>query len=265
MLYRACNPAGAAGGHGPHYHPDTVEICFVARGRLDWWIGEQAHEIHPGDVLVAPVGVPHGAIDSTLQPSEYFVLHLAPEELSPALAKVLEGLGGVYPRQPEIGQWIRRALDEHRTRGELLGEVVGALVTLILSALARADSDAVKRRASRLVRKAQAALEDEGARVEDVAKELGVSSVWLNRLFQQELGESPGGWVRSRRLAEAKRLLALDRISVTEIAVRLGYTSSQYFATAFRHECGMTPSAYRALCAATWKARSGAAVCAPMR
>ncbi len=135
--------------------------------------------------------------------------------------------------------------------------------------LARQSGDAEKGRNGNLVRRAQAALDPCAGNpisVEAVAQRLGVSSVWLNRVFQAEIGESPGEWVRSRRLAEAKRLLALERASVTEIAIRLGYRSSQYFATAFRHDCGMTPSAYRALCAATWPMGAAAsAVCAPIR
>ena len=48
-----------------------------------------------------------------------------------------------------------------------------------------------------------------------------------------------------QRIEEAKRRLLLPGASATQIALELGFVSSQYFATVFRRVTGMTPTAYR--------------------
>lgn len=56
---------------------------------------------------------------------------------------------------------------------------------------------------------------------------------------------TPHRWLVQRRIARACEMLADPRVSVTEIALACGFSSSQHFATAFRKHMGATPSAYR--------------------
>jgi len=90
-------------------------------------------------------------------------------------------------------------------------------------------------------------LEEEVESVEEVAERLSVSSVWLTKRFRKEVGQPPAAWLRYRKLAEAKRMLRVGDRPVGDIAVGLGFASSQYFSTAFRHETGFSPSQYRAM------------------
>ena len=80
-----------------------------------------------------------------------------------------------------------------------------------------------------------------------VAQSLYISDAWLTRRFREEVGLTPAAWVTAQKMNEAKRLLRMTDESVTQIALSLGYSSSQYFATAFHRITGRTPSAYRTL------------------
>lgn len=267
-IYRTLYAEGAAKGNELHFHPDTVEVCYIARGHFDWWIGDEAYEIRTGDVVAIHPEVLHGAVDSTLQPCDIYAVHIAPERLPSCLADVIKRIDPRHPGCPELGELVRRIVEEHQRGGVLLPELGAALAVLLLTALDRATAVERNRRDDGLVGRAQAILgEDYGdvPSVEAVARRLGVSSVWLNRSFRQEIGESPGEWIRSRRLAEAKRLLARRRLSVTEVALRLGFTSSQYFSAAFRHHFGMTPTDYRLRYERAWPAGPESAICSPMR
>jgi hypothetical protein len=245
---------GIPRGHEAHFHPDTVEICFVRKGRLDWWIGDTAYEVHSGDVVVMPATVPHGSTDSTLQPCEYITLHIDPQALSPDARRATQQphFGGLHAGQTEAGDFVRRLYDEHQWPKAFSAEVVRSLSNLLVVQLARHGESAQESpEKNYLVRRAIRALtrdDADGKSIEEVARELRVSTVWLTRVFRQELGQSPGEWARSRRLVEAKRQLAETEDRVIEIAIRLGYQSSQYFATAFRRETGLTPSQYRQRC-----------------
>ena len=250
-MYSMVTSVGMPGGHAAHFHPDTIEICYVAKGRLDWWAGEDRYEIHPDDVVVLLPGIPHGSVDSTLQPCEYLSMHLNPALLSPAARRAVDEphFGGQHAGQTETGDLIRRIFREHSEPGPYAEELCQSLINLIAVTLARHGAGTDSRPAeSYLVRRATRIWNsEEGANhtVEEVAKALGVSTVWLTRVFRQQLGQAPGEWLRTVKVNEAKRLLTETDAPIIEIAVQLGYGSSQYFATAFRRDTGLSPSDYR--------------------
>lgn len=234
----------------PHFHPNTVEFCSIVRGQLDWFVAAERYTVRPGDVLVIPANVVHGATDSNLQPCELFTAHLAPEQLAPNLHRAVESLVPQRLRQPEVGALIGRVFSEHQKGGEYMAETVEALGTLLVVAIATREVDPEEHQSSRLIRQAKRAIMGEhGIRptVDEVAERLGVSSVWLHKLFVRETGASPGDWARAERLTQAKRMLEEGKHTTVEIAMRLGYATGQSFATAFRKESGMTPSEYRAV------------------
>lgn len=247
-LYRLTPKAGILNRNPAHYHPDTIEVFAVFRGHLDWTVADETHLLRPGDVIVVPANVVHGAVDANLQASEVIGLHIAPEELPARVSEAASKLDVIRTRDLTILNLVQRVFEEHRRRSPLLPDVIASLGVLLVSSLIDVSVDEEAIENSRLIRRAQKALmEKYGARptVSEVADRLGISTVWLNRLFIRETGASPGDWARARRLAEAKRLLELGQLTTSEIALELGYSSGQVLATAFRKECGMTPSEYR--------------------
>ena len=64
--------------------------------------------------------------------------------------------------------------------------------------------------------------------------------------FRQQTGMTPSDFVMRARCEKAYDMLAHTHASVTAIALDLGFSSSQYFATCFKNFSGMTPSMLRA-------------------
>ncbi|HET8938886.1 MAG TPA: AraC family transcriptional regulator [Polyangiales bacterium] len=80
-----------------------------------------------------------------------------------------------------------------------------------------------------------------------------VSEWHFHRIFQAFTGETPGEWVRRRRLeVAAMRLLAARRQSILKIALEVGFKSPEVFTRAFVTHFGVTPSAWRRGAAAAW-------------
>lgn len=81
--------------------------------------------------------------------------------------------------------------------------------------------------------------------VDDLAAQVGVSPRTLARRFAEQVGTSPGAWLLSRRVAEARTLLEQTDLPVEAIAVRVGLTTAVNLRRRFRAQVGTTPGAYR--------------------
>ncbi len=237
-------------GMMPHCHPYAVEICYVTKGHLDWWTDSISFRLEPQDLLVVLSGHPHGAVDSAVQPCEYYWVHFGIHQLRKEIVDILErpGFAGVHRNLPQLGDLVIRIMNEHRSKDQFSDESVKSLAELLLVGLLRDFPLPNQKTPSDLVKQAQEILQRtavDDLSIEMVASQLQVSSVWLSKKFRQELGESPAKWARSQRVSKAKRLLVLDQLTIGEIAIDLGFSSSQYFSTVFRQETGLTPSEYR--------------------
>ncbi len=81
-----------------------------------------------------------------------------------------------------------------------------------------------------------------------IAREAGSSSYHFARLFQAYVGETPFGFLRRLRLLEALRMLQEDAdVSVTEIAMNIGYDTAAAFNKAMRKTIDRTPSEFRTM------------------
>jgi AraC family transcriptional regulator len=65
------------------------------------------------------------------------------------------------------------------------------------------------------------------------------------RAFKQSFGQPPHRYHLARRVERAKELLGRGYLSVTEIAVSLGFSDTSAFSTTFRRFSGETPRDYR--------------------
>ncbi len=79
----------------------------------------------------------------------------------------------------------------------------------------------------------------------DLARIARLSPFHFARAFKRSFGVPPHRYHRNRRIDRAKELLAHSCHSVTEIALKVGFSESSAFATAFRRTTGFAPSEYR--------------------
>ncbi len=82
--------------------------------------------------------------------------------------------------------------------------------------------------------------------VEDLASAAGLSRAHFSREFRRTFGESPHGYLLTRRLERAAALLRTTDRSVAEICFGVGLASLGSFTTTFTRTYGMSPTAYRA-------------------
>ena len=76
----------------------------------------------------------------------------------------------------------------------------------------------------------------------ELAARAGLSVSRFQARFKEEMGVPPGEYILRARVREAERRLAAGRQSVTRVAMDLGFSSSQYFATVYKRFTGRRPS-----------------------
>ncbi len=81
--------------------------------------------------------------------------------------------------------------------------------------------------------------------VERLARDAHISAGHLSRQFKLAYGESPYGYLMTRRIERAMALLRRGDLSVTEVCFAVGCSSLGTFSTRFTELVGMPPSAYR--------------------
>ncbi|MTH97446.1 GlxA family transcriptional regulator [Roseibium sp. RKSG952] len=67
----------------------------------------------------------------------------------------------------------------------------------------------------------------------------------LEKVFQSETGQTPLAVYKAIRLRQARRMVELTRLSITEIAERCGYRDASAMTRAYRLEFGQPPVAHR--------------------
>jgi AraC-like DNA-binding protein len=81
--------------------------------------------------------------------------------------------------------------------------------------------------------------------VEALARDAAMSPGHFSRQFKAAYGESPYGYLMTRRIERAMALLRRGDLSVTEVCFEVGCSSLGSFSSSFTKLVGMTPSAYR--------------------
>lgn len=102
--------------------------------------------------------------------------------------------------------------------------------------------------AQRLVRQTMAFIHEhyaEDLSRKDLAQHVSVSERYLTRCFHQETGLTPITYLNRYRIRMAKVLLERNNLSVTEVALAVGFSDSNYFGRVFRDEVGVSPGNYQ--------------------
>lgn len=81
--------------------------------------------------------------------------------------------------------------------------------------------------------------------LQDIARHVGVSSYYLERVFKQTTSETPRAYLEKIRVDKAAHLLANSTLTNLEICYEVGFQSPSNFYKVFRSRKQCSPSEYR--------------------
>lgn len=78
-----------------------------------------------------------------------------------------------------------------------------------------------------------------------LAEVAGLNPSYLSHLFKKETGLAVSDYIQRERIEEAKRLMTLPGITLSDIATRLHFNDQSYFTKVFKKFTGLTPRQFR--------------------
>ncbi|MFM8345003.1 MAG: helix-turn-helix transcriptional regulator [Limnohabitans sp.] len=179
-----------------------------------------------------------------------------PAEMRAAIAGTArEGRIASFPIDHRVASLIADTLDS-RLHGELrtvqLAGRLAELVAYAMEAMLQQDqvhtTDLPRLRDLDIARTARERLDRDYRRppnFRDLAHEIGTSQNKLKAVFKQAFGLTMADYCLERRVREAQQLLMEAKLTVAQIAERVGYEHQSSFTAAFRTHVGMSPREYR--------------------
>ncbi len=80
-----------------------------------------------------------------------------------------------------------------------------------------------------------------------IAKEIYVNADYMGRIFKMETGKNISQYITEERIEFAKELLSKGKLSVSDVALEVGFTNFSYFSKVFKEFTGINPAEYKAL------------------
>ncbi|WP_162616127.1 response regulator [Paenibacillus lutimineralis] len=78
-----------------------------------------------------------------------------------------------------------------------------------------------------------------------IADYVGLNPDYVVRIFKKSTGVSISDYIWQERMERAKELLIKSDMSISQVAISVGYPNFSYFSTLFRKSTAMTPQDYR--------------------
>lgn len=248
---------------------DYLRFYYIIDGKFDWVINRENYTLYPTDLAIILPGVELYAEKGYLEIGSIYSLNLClnatdtsrnnpfgtwsnitPAELMsikkilfhnniPVISK-LQDAGNIFSQirlelfNQEIG---------HVTRvNQLLDELI------ILVTRNFAQQNISHRDFPQTFLKLEEALRKDLSHhwtVEEMAALVGLGTTSFSDKVKSYSGFSPMNYLINIRISEAIKLLKKPEVNVTNIALDIGFYSSQHFATTFKKLTGYTPSQFR--------------------
>jgi AraC-like DNA-binding protein len=246
-----------------HHHFGALEIHFLERGHKFYKVGGRELELHGGDLFITLPSESHSTGGRPVESCAAYWVHvflpkrgqsflsLPPQEAA-ALAEALRSLPSRHFRASTRAKFLFGRLLDLRSEAEtalrptrLRQAMIELLLEIIDSSISvrriRGDRGSIMREVARTIE--NRATED--FRMKDMARLAGYSLSHFKLAFKEETGLSPRQFILRARVKIACHRLATTRDPIGKIALDLGFSTSEYFATVFRRLIGDSPRQYR--------------------
>ena len=246
----------------------SLRLYYVIEGKFEWNIDHQQHMLYPSDAALILPGQPFGSEKGFLDIGTVSWIHINIQKLesgemvpgkwsslseneSLAIGKILLLNNSVaFAKLNEAGRILQYIQNElfnkeigYATRVNQLIDELFITLTRQLTKQSNPARDFPKT-FMQLEQTLRQNLSHQWT-VEEMAAVVGMGTTLFNEKVKTYSGFSPINYLINIRISEAIKLLKKKDTSLTDIALDIGFYSSQHFSTTFKKLTGYTPSEFR--------------------
>lgn len=239
-----------------HHHND-YEINYVESGRCIMNLGDQRVVLREGNCIVVPPMLPHNflvdgkngcTILQLVIPNRAEWINPKERELFLFSKTDYSKLDGCYEISESMKSLIRYARQIREYGYAQLYCLERQKLYLELSMEIRRTDENSRQYENRIFHQVFTELNENYEQdfdLQELAAKYRISARYLRKLFEQQLGCSAIEYLTALRMEKAKRLLMKSDLSISRIALEVGYNSVQYFSKLFKKKTGISPGTFR--------------------
>jgi AraC-like DNA-binding protein/quercetin dioxygenase-like cupin family protein len=250
--------------HSYHYH-DSYEIYYLFSGDRYYFIKDKTYHAKRGSlVLIKPYEI-HCASNFSEEPYERMLISFKKSflaELSSAFPSVnffksfeqgVHIIDVSFPERTFLESLLDSMLSEYKRDSDaskcFLKTALSELLTFSMKSGANHEAEELHQNTThKTISLAAAYINNnysEDISLNSVAERFFISPCYLSRSFKCVTGSSFAEYVNGVRIKEARRLLLKTDMSVSEVAIFVGFKSTTHFGRVFKSVVGVSPLSYR--------------------
>lgn len=234
------------------------EISYIVSGKGEFVHNGVGVNVATGDIIITPKRGVHAIRASESDALDYCYLGFEfaedDSEIADRYFKTVSDIQVIKPVRHDIYERFRNVMFEIYRRKELDKMMVESyLVQIIVLACRKSqkyDEIYEEGQKSDIGRTAYLIMEyidqniEKKLTVASVAENLGYSTFYASHLFKAKMHRTLQEYITTQKIEKAKKLLSLDRYSVTAVSEKLSFLNLQTFSRSFKRETGMSPTQY---------------------
>ncbi len=237
-----------------HMHKE-IEIMLVLEGRSKLYVDTKAFEIEKGDIVLIPPYTPHRyTIFAEFDFSHYclcFDLELLNDQaLKEKLENGMLGITTVIKNNEICAGFIKNAFEANANKPKAWALRVMGNLSLLFAMLAEEGhlfSTSASKEKSIYYQIVDYIAHHFAADItsKHIANALHMSNSYFCRLFRKNFGHCFQNYLCMYRIEKSKPLLRNTDLSISEIALQVGFNSFSYYSKKFKEYTTLTPKEYR--------------------
>lgn len=244
-----------------HIHGDYFELTYCVKGTQTYWVEGKSYTMESGDVFITLPGERHGSGECFKEKSQIYYLQLHRSLLG--LLGIEENIDFFYTNLSNLKN--RKFQVDKRTLillEEILQEALyttsfskiilrNKLSELLIECIkgtkvSKYEEKDIPKAIQKVLAYVEEHLED-NIKIEDMLEGISWSESRFKVVFRECMGVPPKEYVLRKKMEKARELIEEDKYTITDIAYKMGFSSSQYFTVVFKRFNMYTPTKYQSL------------------
>ena len=241
---------------GPRSRDDEYVLIYVTRGVFLCEQNENQYRISENEYILLDLSIRHAYQFEQDVPSEIYWMHLKGK----LVLFMMNCIREVTPlplisHDPSVLSFLKTAVEMNtRTDAEpfaMSNHIMNTLSDILEKQYRKKKMEEFSEKEFQFRSHFEQVIQSVGLHsltLDLVCERMHMNKYYFAHTFKRYYGMSPMKYLLHERIIKAQNLLRNSPLKIASIAAECGFSSPEYFSTAFRRECGLSPEQYRSSC-----------------